>query len=122
MGAVFADDTNLGVTHEGQTVTLWVDGKAVVVIDVTSVDLIDLIREAADRRYRWLDFEPEPDITGDGSGDPDTHYLTILDPDGEEYAVICHRTVGGKYPLDGPLADVKRRNAQNIVDALNAHK
>lgn len=69
--------------------------------------------------FLWFDFEAEPDMTGDGSGDPDTYYLTIAWPDGEELAVICHRTVGGKWPIDGELADSKRRNAQMIVDALN---
>jgi len=49
MSAVFADGANLGVTHEGQTLTLWVDGEAVVAIDVTSVDLIDLIHKAVTR-------------------------------------------------------------------------
>ena len=73
----------------------------------------------------WYDFEPEPDITGDGSGDPDTHYLTIavVEPSdgskGDEIAVICHRTCDGKYPIDGVLANEKRRRAQVIVDALN---
>lgn len=67
----------------------------------------------------WNDFEREPEITGDGSGDPDTWYLTIRDEDGEEIAVICHRTVDGKYPIDGDVANRKRHNAQVIVDALN---
>lgn len=70
----------------------------------------------------WLDFEPEPDGTGDGSGDPDKHILTIVnDPggDNDEIAVIVHRTVGGKYPIDGALANRKRRIAQVICDALN---
>lgn len=72
-----------------------------------------------DGHCTWNDFESEPNITGDGSGDPDTHYLTIRDEDGEELAVICHRTCDGKYPLDGDLANRKRHNAQVIVDALN---
>lgn len=72
----------------------------------------------------WLDFEPEPDITGDGSGDPDKWILTIADGLGtsdwpEEVAVIVHRTCDGKYPIDGDLANKKRRNAQAICDALN---
>lgn len=71
----------------------------------------------------WLDFEPEPDGTGDGSGDPDKHILTIvLDPGGnnEEIAVIVHRTCDGTYPINGALANRKRRIAQVIVEALNA--
>ena len=72
----------------------------------------------------WFDFESEPDMTGDGSGDPETHYLTIafLAEDtsmDDEIAVICHRTVGDKYPIDGELANEKRRYAQVIVEALN---
>jgi len=69
--------------------------------------------------YRWVDFEPEPDITGDGSGDPEKFFITILDPDGEEYACIVHRIVGGRFPINGDLADEKRGRAQKIVDALN---
>lgn len=77
-------------------------------------------------KVAWLDFEPEPDTTGDGSGDPDKHILTIADGFGtdtwpEEIAVIVHRTVGGKYPLDGIVAQRKRHNAQVICDALNAN-
>ena len=54
-------------------------------------------------RFDWWGWAPEPDTTGDGSGDPDKHFITIVD-DGEEMAVIVHRTVGGKYPLDGRVA------------------
>lgn len=69
--------------------------------------------------FEWLDFEAEPNLTGDGSGDPETFYLTIREA-GEELSVIAHRTCGGKYPIDGELANEKRANAQRIVDALNA--
>ena len=76
--------------------------------------------------FAWYDFEAEPDMTFDGSGDPETHYITIATVDpidgsmGDEWAVICHRICGGKYPLDGDLANEKRARAQAIVDALNA--
>lgn len=74
--------------------------------------------------FAWYDFESEPDLTGDGSGDPDTYYLTIATvyPDGsmgDEWAVICHRICNGRFPIDGDLANKKRENAQFIVDALN---
>ena len=75
-----------------------------------------------DGHCTWRDFESEPELTGDGSGDPDAWYLTICDEDGEEIAVIAHRTVGNKYPIDGDLANKKRRNAQVIVDALNENR
>lgn len=78
--------------------------------------------EEPPEQYGWVGWEAEPEMTGDGSGDPEKHFLTIRDPGGEEYAVIVHRTVGGKYPLDGPLAEQKCVNAQNIVDALNAQE
>src|SRR4051794_23896356 len=79
---------------------------------------------AAKGNFGWLDFEPEPDGTGDGSGDPDKHILTIAIGLGtiswpEEIAVIVHRTCDGKYPIDGDLANRKRRHAQIIVAALN---
>lgn len=82
-------------------------------------------------KVAWLDFEPEPDTTGDGEGDPNKHILTIADGLGtndwpEEIAVIVHRTCPDengvhKFPIDGELANQKRRNAQVIVDALNAN-
>jgi len=67
-------------------------------------------------QYRWYDFEE------DESSDaiPDKYVLSIVNEDAEEVAVIVHRTVGGRYPLDGALASWKRENAQRIVDALNA--
>lgn len=68
--------------------------------------------------FVWFDFESEPGMTGDGSGDPETHYLTIANTDGDELAVICHRVCRGEYPIDGPLAEHKRAIAQHIVDAL----
>lgn len=76
-----------------------------------------------DGHVGWFDFEPEPEVTGDGSGDPDKHILTIVNYPGEdndEIAVIVHRTCDGKYPIDGVLADRKRRIAEVIVAALNA--
>lgn len=77
----------------------------------------------------WTDFEPEPEVTGDGSGDPDKHILSIVNypgEDNEEICVIVHRTCPDakgvhKFPLDGVLANRKRRVAQVIVDALNAN-
>ena len=74
------------------------------------------------KKFIWSDFEAETELSGDGSGNPDTHYLTILEWDGsgyEEFAVICHRTVGGKYPLEGRVAEEKRINAEALVNTLN---
>lgn len=76
--------------------------------------------DAGTPAFEWTDFEPESQTTGDGSGDPDKHILTILDPEGEEYATIVHRVCGGKYPIDGPLAEEKRQRAQHLVETLNA--
>lgn len=70
-------------------------------------------------QYDWVGWEAEPETTGDGSGDPEKHFLTIRDPSGEELALIVHRTVGGKFPLDGEVADEKITNADMIVSALN---
>lgn len=78
----------------------------------------------ARRAFGWFDFEPEPEVTGDGAGDPDKYILTIVawpGEDNEEIAVVVHRTCNGKYPLDGPLANEKRQQAQRIVDLLNEH-
>ena len=70
--------------------------------------------------YSWNGWEAEPETTGDGSGDPEKFFITIRDPEGEEYALIVHRVCGGKHPLSGSIAVEKERRAQNIVDALNA--
>lgn len=67
--------------------------------------------------YHWLGWEAEEDFE---PGRPDTYFLTICYPDGEEMAVIVHRTVDGKFPLDGEGAKQKEQRAQAIVDALNA--
>lgn len=71
-------------------------------------------------RYSWTGWECDTDMSGDGSGDPDRYLLTVRDPEGEEYAHIVHRTNGGTYPIDGPMAREKEGRAQRIVDALNA--
>lgn len=91
-------------------------------VSAWNIEVGDASPEESPERYDWVGWEAEPEMTGDGSGDPEKHFLTIRDPGGEEHAVIVHRTVGGKYPLDGPLAEQKCVNAQNIVDALNAQE
>jgi len=65
-------------------------------------------------QYAWWDFEQ-----GDNTPE-DYFYITIINPDGDEIATIVHRTVGGMFPLDGDVANEKRKNAQKIVDLLNA--
>lgn len=66
--------------------------------------------------YHWLGWESEADFE---PGRADTYFLTICHPDGEEMAVIIHRTVDGEFPLDGIVAKSKEADAQRIVDALN---
>jgi len=65
-------------------------------------------------RYAWQDFEEDQST----DAVPDKYVLTITE-DGEEYATIVHRTVGGKYPLDGEMARHKRARAERIVFLLN---
>ena len=65
-------------------------------------------------RYGFYDFEED-----EFDNIEDKYILTIMKDD-EEFATIVHRTVGGKYPLDGPDAERKRTNAKNLVDLLNA--
>ena len=65
-------------------------------------------------RYDWIDFE-EDDST---DAVPDK-FVLIIRQDEAEFATIIHRTVGGKYPINGELAEQKRRNAELIVAALN---
>lgn len=69
--------------------------------------------------YSWHGWESEPEMSGDGSGDPDTYYLTICHW-GEEIATICHRA-SEKFPIDGPDADYKIAQADRIVAALKAY-
>lgn len=44
--AIFADDANLSIQNTGQGLTFYVDGEPILTIDMTSVDLITMIREA----------------------------------------------------------------------------
>lgn len=83
-------------------------------------DLLDLAIADAERKphYDFIDFEPEPDTTGDGSGDPDKYILTLR-RNGEEYALIVHRTCDGLYPLNGPLARQKVHDAEILCETLN---
>jgi hypothetical protein len=69
--------------------------------------------------YTWTGWDAETELhnADDREG---VYYLTIL-KDGEEHAIIIHRTVGGKYPLDGPVAVAKTARADQICDALNAY-
>lgn len=66
--------------------------------------------------YKWFDFEE--DVSTDAI--PGKYILTIADEHGEEVATIVHRA-SDMFPLDGPVAAQKERNAQRIVDALNAY-
>lgn len=68
--------------------------------------------------YTWTGWEAEVDNDNDDDR-VGVYYLTIRDPAGEEYAVIMHRTVGDRYPLDGDVAQEKVRRATRMVDALN---
>jgi len=73
-----------------------------------------ITKEMSNMPYSWIDFEE------DWSTDQikDKFILTILDPEGEEFASIVHRA-SNEFPIDGDLAEQKRDNAQKIVDALN---
>lgn len=82
-------------------------------------DLLDqAIKKTEKPYYDFTDFEPEPDITGDGSGDPDKYILTLR-RNGEKYAPVVHRTCNGRYPLDGPVAQQKVRDAEALCETLN---
>lgn len=89
-------------------------------VSAWNIEVGDASPEESPERYDWVGWEAEPEMTGDGSGDPDKHFITIRDPEGEEYALIVHRTVGGKFPLDGDVANEKIARADRIVAALNA--
>jgi hypothetical protein len=66
--------------------------------------------------YDWTGWESEEEAT-DGPARPDTHFITIRE-DGEEIAVIVHRTCDGEFPLDGEEAKSKEALAERIVAAL----
>lgn len=68
-------------------------------------------------KWTWSGWEAETDL-GNDDDRKDAHFLTIAE-DGEEIAVIMHRTCGGKHPLDGALAKRKEAYAEYIVDVLN---
>lgn len=68
--------------------------------------------------YDWTGWESEAEAT-DGPARPDAHFITIRE-DGEELAVIIHRTCDGQFPLDGDVAKSKEAVAERIVAALRA--
>ena len=70
------------------------------------------IEDSEEPRYGWWDFE-QGDSTPAGY-----FYITIINPEGDEFATIVHRA-SAQYPIDGDVANEKRKNAQYIVDALN---
>lgn len=71
--------------------------------------------------YGWIDFDAD-----ESTDNVDDKYVAVigpLDTNGcvtDELAIIVHRTCGGRFPLDGDVANNKRATAQQIVDALNA--
>lgn len=65
--------------------------------------------------YSRSEWEAEEDFE---PGRKDVYFLTISDPDGEEYATIIHR-VTEQFPLDSDCARRKEEQADNIVKALN---
>ena len=72
-------------------------------------------------KFTWNDWQSEEEELGT-DGRVGVYWIEISDPNGEEYAVIVHRTVHGQFPLDGPVAKEKEERAQKIVDALNAQQ
>ena len=86
--------------------------------------LIDLVK--APPKYGWFDWEEDEEREG-------VYFLTIstlrydcgccdAGCQGEEIAVIVHRTCGGRFPLTGEAAMAKVEQAKMIVAALNAYK
>lgn len=73
------------------------------------------IKEPA--RYTSTYWQHEADLPEGREG---VYFLQILDPEGEEYAVIIHRTENGQFPIGGSLANEKLYNANEICKALNA--
>lgn len=69
-------------------------------------------------QYGYTDWQSEAEVTADGR--KDVHYIEILNPDGEEAAIIVHRTEGGEFPLDGPAAAAKMVRAEKMIGALNS--
>lgn len=69
-----------------------------------------------DDLYTWDDWEPETNLMNDDDREG-VYFITIWKAD-DEFAVIIHR-VSDTFPLDGPVAKQKQKNAQAICDALN---
>lgn len=66
------------------------------------------------KHYAWSDWQ-----TDESTDDIVDKYVITIELDGEEFATIVHRTCGGLFPLDGPLARQKERDAEAICDAMN---
>jgi hypothetical protein len=106
-------------TTNGPSSTECLDAGLVCSIDPTTGQCTECGQEEFPSRYGWTDWQSEEEELG-SDGRKGVYWIEIFDPQGEEYAVIVHRTVGGLFPLDGSVAKEKEARAQQIVDALNS--
>lgn len=80
-------------------------------------EVIDAFPDEVEARYTATYWQDESDLPDGREG---VHYIQILDPEGEEYAVIIHRTSKGLYPIGGRSANEKLERSLEICEALNA--
>jgi hypothetical protein len=100
-----------------QSITDFIDGELQDAIEIGVVGhILGKFSVEPVAEFGWWDFDlDESDYI------EDKYILTIINPDGDEIATIVHRTVGGKHPLDGEVAELKRAHARRIVELLNTH-
>ena len=80
-------------------------------------DHIGTVTTKEPARYTSTYWQHEADLPEGREG---VYFLQILDPEGEEYAVVIHRTENGQFPIGGSLANEKLERANHICEALNA--
>lgn len=85
--------------------------------DFQSWDFIGDIIFKEPVRYTSTYWQHEAELSEGREG---VYFVQILDPEGEEYAVIIHRTDNGQFPIGGREANDKLERANKICEALNA--
>lgn len=112
-----AEDDSVNVYRSDSSLSLDLITEHVHDFGFESWDLIGTVTIKEPSRYTSTYWQHEADLPEGREG---VYFLQILDPEGEEYAVIIHQTWGGMYPIGGRISNEKLERANHICEALNA--
>ena len=111
-----AEDDSVNVYRANSSLPLDLITEHVQDFSFISWDLIGTVTIKEPARYTSTYWQHEADLPEGREG---VYFLQILDPEGEEYAVIIHRTENGQFPIGGRVANDKLEAANKICEALN---